>query len=361
MKKFAILIMLSILFFTCKKVAEEKQVEKPVENIILLIGDGMGIPHISAGMTAQHGKLSLERCTNVGLQKTYSLSSYITDSGAGATALACGIKTLNGAVGMNMRGLPVKSILEYAEEHGLSTGLVSTSAITHATPASFIAHETDRDEYENIAGDFLKTEIDIFIGGGKDHFSKREDKLNLLDSLERKGYQVIGSMKDINYENEKIACLTADIHNPSILNGRGNMFPDAVSAAIRFLSSKQKGFFLMAEGSQIDWEAHDKNTDGVVAEMLDFDRAIRIAFDFAEKDGNTLVIITGDHETGGMAVTGGSISEGKVTAAFVTEDHTAEMIPVFAFGPGAELFSGIYENRDIFQKMMKAYDFLPDK
>ena len=361
MKKIAILVLLSVLFFSCKKIAVEKQVEKPVQNIILLIGDGMGIPHIYAGMTAQHGKLSLERCTVVGLQKTYSLSSFITDSGAGGTALACGIKTLNGSIGVNMRGLPAKSILEYAEEHRLSTGLVSTSSITHATPASFIAHQTDRDEYEKIARDFLKTEIDIFIGGGKDHFNRREDNLNLLDSLERKGYQVIDSMKDINYNDDKIACLTAAIHNPSMLDGRGNMFPDAVSAAIQFLSSKKKGFFLMAEGSQIDWEAHDNNTDGVVAEVLDFDRAINIAFDFAKKDGNTLVIITGDHETGGMAVTGGNISEGKVTGAFVTEDHTAEMIPVFAFGPGAELFSGIYENRDIFQKMMKAYGFLPDK
>jgi alkaline phosphatase len=356
MKKISIIVLVSLIFFTCKRIPEEQH----GRNIILLMGDGMGIPHIYAGMTAQNGKLSLERCTHVGLQKTYSINSYITDSGAGATAIACGIKTLNGSVGMNMRGLPVKSILEYAEENGLSTGLVSTSAITHATPASFIAHQSDREDFEKIAMDFLKTPLDIFIGGGKDHFNLREDSLNLLDSLVRKDYQVVTDIKDINFENKRIACLTASMHNPSMLNGRGNMLPDAVTAAIKFLDSKKTGFFLMAESSQIDWEAHDNNTDGVVAEMLDFDHAINVALDFAQKDGNTLVIVTGDHETGGMALMGGSISEGKVTGAFLTEDHTGEMIPVFAYGPGAELFTGIYENRDIFSKMMEVFNFKKD-
>lgn len=359
MKKITFLFLVLVLAFSCKRVPEA---EKPVvKNIILLIGDGMGIPQIYAGMTAQHGKLALERCTHVGLQKTYSLSSYITDSGASGTAIACGIKTLNGAVGVNMKGIAIKSILEYAEENGLSTGLVSTSAITHATPASFIAHQVSRDDYEKIASDFLRTPIEIFIGGGRDHFDSREDNMNLIDSLKNKGYHVTGNINEINYDAGKLACFTAPMHNPSKLDGRGNMFPDAVSAAIRFLDQKKTGFFMMAEGSQIDWEAHDNNTDGVVAEMLDFDRAINIALDFAQKNGNTLVIITGDHETGGMALTGGSISEGKVTAAFVTEDHTAEMIPVFAYGPKAELFTGVYENRDIFTKMLEAFGLKKDQ
>jgi alkaline phosphatase len=358
MKKITILVLVSVLFFSCKRIPEEQQ---HVKNIILFIGDGMGIPHIYAGMTAQHGKLSLEKCTYVGLQKTYSLNSYITDSGAGATAIACGIKTLNGSIGVNMRGLPVKSILEYAEDNGLSTGLVATSAITHATPACFIAHQASREDYEKIAMDFLKTAIDIFIGGGRDHFSIREDSLDLLDSLMKNGYQVTAEINGINYKADKIACFTAPVHNPSELEGRGNMFPDAVAASIRFLDGKKTGFFIMAEGSQIDWAAHDNNTEGVVAEVLDFDRAINIALDFAKENGNTLVIITADHETGGMAITGGSISDGKVIAEFVTEDHTAEMVPVFAYGPEAELFTGVYENRDIFNKMMQAFGFTRDK
>ena len=302
MKKIAILILVPILFFSCTRIREKK----PVQNIILLIGDGMGIAQIYAGMTANHGHLSLERCTSVGLNKTYSANRFITDSGAGATALACGIKTKNGSIAVDTSGLPVKSILEYAEENGLSTGLVSTSAITNATPASFIAHQADRDDYEDIARDFLKTDIDIFIGGGKYNFSMREDSLNLLDSLESKGYQVVNDIKDINYERERIACFTADNNNPSILDGRGNMLPDATSASIRFLDNKKTGFFLMVEGSQIDWAAGDTSTEGVVTEMLDLDHAIKIAIDFAEKNGNTLVIVTGDHETGGMSITGGS-------------------------------------------------------
>jgi alkaline phosphatase len=357
MKKFVIIILIPFVFFACQRSSEEK----PVRNIILLIGDGMGIAQIYSGMTANHGKLSLERCTNVGLQKTYSADSYITDSGAGATALATGVKTRNGSIAVDTSGLPVKTILEYAEENDLSTGLVATSAITHATPAGFIAHQLSRDNYEAIAADFLKSGIDIFIGGGQEDFSVREDSLNLLDSLESRGYQVLSDIGEIGYDNGKIACLTAIHHNPSVLNGRGNMLPDAVAASIRFLNNKKTGFFLMAEGSQIDWAAHDNNTEGVIAEMLDFDHAVKNALDFAEKDGHTLVIVTGDHETGGMTITGGDFSTGKVEAAFTTKDHTAVMIPVFAFGPGADKFSGIYENTDIFLKMMSAFGFKPSK
>jgi alkaline phosphatase len=352
-KKITILILVPILFLACTRVPEKK----PVQNIILLIGDGMGIAQIYAGMTANHGHLSLERCTSVGLNKTYSANRFITDSGAGATALACGIKTKNGSIAVDTSGLPVKSILEYAEDNGLSTGLVSTSSITHPTPASFIAHQVDRGDYEAIAADFLKTKIEIFIGGGKNNFSMREDSLNLLDSLESRGYQVVNDIKDIDYEHERIACLTAENHNPSILDGRGNMLPDATAATIHFLDNKKTGFFLMVEGSQIDWAASDTSTEGVITEMLDFDRAVKTAIDFAEKNGNTLVIVTGDHETGGMSITGGDFSTGTVDADFGEGGHTAVMIPVFAFGPKAENFSGIYENTDIFQKMMKAFGF----
>lgn len=355
MKKFAILILVPFLFFSCKKSFEQKT----AQNIILLIGDGMGLTQIYAGMTANHGKLSLERCTYTGFQKTYSADSYITDSGAGATALATGVKTRNHAISVDTNGVPLKTILEYAEDHGLSTGLVATSAITHATPAGFAAHQVSRDSAELIALDIIKSGVDIFIGGGEDNFSTRKDGLNLMDSLRKRGYQVISDVRDMMDESAGIACLTAVHHNPSKLDGRGDMFPDAVAAAIRFLDKKKTGFFLMAEGSQIDWAGHDNSTEGVVAEMLDFDQAIRIALDFAEKDGNTLVIVTADHETGGMSITGGDFKSGTVEAVFGTEEHTAVMVPVFASGPGAENFSGIYENTDIFVKMMHVFGFKP--
>ncbi len=186
--------------------------------------------------------------------KTYSASDYITDSGAGATAISTGQKTYNGAIGVDKDTVYAKTILEYADEKGLSTGLVSTSAITHATPASFIAHQVSRDNYEAIAADFLKTDIDVFIGGGIKHFAARQDKRDLLKELRQKGYQVVFSMDSIkNIKRGKLAGLTAKEHNPSMLDGRGDMLPASTQTALNILSENKKGFFLMVEGSQIDW------------------------------------------------------------------------------------------------------------
>jgi len=357
MKRIIFLILLVFITFSCQKQPEEQT----AENIILMIGDGMGISQIYAGMTANHGSLYLENCTHTGLQKTYSANSYITDSGAGGTAMATGIKTKNGMIATDTAGRPVRTILEYAETNSLSTGLIATSTITHATPASFIAHQPDRADYEKIAMDFLNSGIDIFIGGGRDHFTRRKDSLNLLDSLENRGYHVINDISEIESSNKKIACFTADLHNPSVIRGRGDILANATKAAIRFLDEQNTGFFIMIEGSQIDWAAHDNNTEGIISEMLDFDKAIGVALDFAEKNKKTLVIITADHETGGMGIIGGDIAGGTVEAAYTTDGHTAVMVPVFAYGPGAGKFSGIYENTAIFFKMMEAYGFKVDK
>lgn len=353
MKRTIFLILLVLVAFSCRKITEEQN----AQNIILMIGDGMGISHIYAGMTANHGSLYLEKCTHTGLQKTYSANRYITDSGASGTAMAAGVKTKNGMIATDTAGKPVRTILEYAETNGLSTGLVATSSITHATPASFIAHQPDRSDYEKIAMDFLDSGIDIFIGGGRDHFARREDSLNLLDSLQNRGYLVTDDISKISESHKKIACFTADLHNPAAARGREDMLSDATKAAIRFLDKHGTGFFLMVEGSQIDWAAHDNDMEGVISETIDFDNAIGIALDFADKDQNTLVIITADHETGGMSIIGGDISSGRVEAAFSTDGHSADMVPVFAYGPGGEKFTGVYENTAIFSKMMEAFGF----
>lgn len=356
MKRIIFLTVLILIVLSCKKQPEEQT----AQNIILMIGDGMGISQIYAAMTANHGNLHLEKCTHTGLQKTYSANAYITDSGASGTAIATGVKTKNGMIGTDTASQPVWTILEYAEINGLSTGLVATSTITHATPASFIAHEPNRNDYEKIAMDFLETEIDIFIGGGKDHFVRREDSLNLIDSLENKGYQVTNNISEIKMSSGKTACFTADLHNPPILGGRGDMLPDATEAAIRFLDKQGTGFFLMIEGSQIDWAGHDNNTEGIISETIDFDKALGVALEFAEKNKNTLVIVTADHETGGMGIIGGDIAAGNVEAAFTTDGHSAVVVPVFTYGPCAEEFSGIYENTEIFSKMMEAFGFEPE-
>ncbi len=327
------------------------------KNIILLIGDGMGVTQVFTGITANKGDLNLCNFKNVGFSRTQSADHYVTDSAAGGTALACGTKTNNGVIGLDADSAKVESILEYADANGKSTGLVSTSAITHATPASFIAHQVSRKMYEAIAADFLKTDIDVFIGGGAKHFKDREDGRDLTDSLKAKGYNVAYSLADVkDVHDGKLAVLTAEEHNERYPE-RGNMLVDATEKAIDVLSKDKNGFFLMVEGSQIDWGGHQNDASYVAQEMLDFDRAIGKALAFAAQDKETLIIITADHETGGMALPGGDMKEGKVESAFVTGHHSAVMVPVFAFGPGAENFGGIYENTEVFQKMLQLYGF----
>jgi alkaline phosphatase len=331
------------------------------DNIILFIGDGMGVAHVYAGLTANHGVLNMTGFTSIGFSKTNSVSNYVTDSGAGATAMATGNKTYNGAIGVTKDSFECKSILEYAEKKGLSTGLVSTSAITHATPASFIAHNKSRDDYEGIALDFLKTDIDVFIGGGRDHFTVRKDNKNLLDELRKNDYQVIFSLDSIRRVNHgKLAGLTAPQHCPSIIDGRGDMLPVATVTALNILSQNNKGFFLMVEGSQIDWGAHSNNIDFVTKEVIDFDEAIGKALAFAKENGRTLIIVTADHETGGLAIVDGDFKEGTVVAQFATTNHTGIMVPVFAFGPGAQLFQGVQDNTDIFYNIMRLFDIKPE-
>lgn len=362
MKKYTIFILLTIfgiLLTSCHSSRNLAQKETPdIRNVILLIGDGMGLPDVYAAMTVSEKPLNIERCNIIGLQKTFSTDDYITDSGAAGTALATGTKTKNGAIGVDSLGNHLKSILEIAEEHGLATGLVSTSSITHATPASFIAHQLSRNSYEDIAMDFLKTDIDVFIGGGIDHFSKRNDKLNLLDSLELRGYEVDTTLAMVlKSASLKLAGLIAPVNNPYRLKGRGDMLPLASGKAIEILSKNKKGFFLMIEGSQIDWAGHANIADTLVDETLDFDKAVGVALDFAGTDGHTLVVITADHETGGVTIIDGDIQSHKVKLNFSTKDHTAVLVPVYAFGPDADKFSGIYDNTDIFKKILSSFSW----
>lgn len=328
-----------------------------VKNVIVMIGDGMGVSQVYAGLTANKGTLHLEQCQFVGFSKTYSANNYITDSAAGGTAIACGTKTKNGAIGVDPDGNPVKSVLEYAAENGLSTGLVASCSITHATPASFVAHQSSRKMEEEIAVDFVNSDITLFIGGGKKYFDSRSDNVNLLNKLSAKGFQIAFNMENIKkVTSGKLAGLVADEH-PAPYPERGEFLPESVQAAINLLKNNEKGFCLMVEGSQIDWACHANEKDATIHEVIDFDRAIKVAFDYADQNPHTLVIITADHETGGMSLTGGDLSTGEVEANYSTKGHSAVMVPVFAYGEGAAEFAGIYENTDIFAKILKLYGF----
>lgn len=329
--------------------------EKLPKNIILLIGDGMGLAQVEAAMKVSKKSLNIERCSQTGFTKTSSSDEYVTDSGAAATAIACGLKTYNGAIGVDSLGNNVKSILVYAEEAGLATGLVATSTITHATPASFIAHDDSRYNYEAIARDFLDIDIDVFIGGGLNHFTKRKDGLNLVEVLQNNGYQIATNTQELEQINSgKLAGLLNSESMPRMADGRREMLLKSAEKAIEILSQNKKGFFLMIEGSQIDWGGHDNNIDYMVSELLDFDTVVGAALNFAEQDGNTLVIITADHETGGLTILGDSILADSRAINFSTTNHTAVMVPVYAYGPQADNFTGIYENNLLFNKMMDA-------
>ena len=332
--------------------------QKTPKNVIFMIGDGMGLAQIYAGMMANGNHLELERCTYSGFSKTYSADNFTTDSGAGGTALACGVKTRNHMIGMSPDSVAVQSILEEASKFKLSTGIVVACALTHATPASYIAHQVNREMNEEIATDYLKTDIDVFIGGGRKYFEDRTtDSRNLTNELKAKNYKIAYKLDEVKAtKSGKLAGFLYDDQNPGMPE-RGTMLPDATQTALNILSNNKKGFFLMVEGSQIDWACHNNNFQQEVKEMLDFDQTVGCVLDFAKKDGNTLVIITADHETGGMTIPEGKVGTDKLKVLFSTKNHSGVPVPVFAYGPGAENFTGFMENISFKTKLEKLLKF----
>jgi len=368
MKHLALLLSAFVLAFQSSRPLGLAQTEPSAptasapKNIILMIGDGMGVTQVTSGVYARKEGLHLERFPATGLIKTHAAKNLITDSAAGATAFACGCKTYNGAIGMTAKKQPCPTILEQAAAFGMATGLVTTSSITHATPASFIAHVRDRSYMEEIATHFLKTDVDVLIGGGMRYFMARTtDKRNLYQELENKGYAVSDVLKQplsaCVWDPKKPFVWFSAVKEPESVEKGRDYLPLASRLAPEFLAQRsEKGFFLMIEGAQIDWAGHANNATQIVAEMLDFDDAVGEVLRFAEKDGNTLVIVTADHETGGMALLRGADKE-SLKIKFTTDYHTPVMVPVFAYGPGAELFNGLYDNTDIYFKMRALLQF----
>ena len=332
-------------------------------NIILLIGDGMGLSQLSTAYYFGDDTPNFSRFTTVGLSITRSGSHKITDSAAGATALSCGKKTFNGAIGVDMDTSAVETILEFVASKNWNTALVSTSSITHATPASFFGHVYSRAEQLEIARQLCYSDVDFFAGGGTDFFTKRLDNTNLLDTLTAKGFvwDTTGLFKTID-PSKKYAFLLASDGLEQKNKGRGNDLEAASLLALDYLSQKEAPFFCMIEGSQIDWGGHNNDSEYLIEELLDFDKTIGMVLDFAEKDGNTIVIVTADHETGGFTLAGKSkIGPMKkqyddyntIDPKFSTGGHSAALVPVLAFGPGSTKFNGIYENTEIYFKMMR--------
>jgi alkaline phosphatase len=353
-------IMLSYSANISNKSNEVKKQDKPL-NIILLIGDGMGLSEVSSAFYYKKDKVNISRFKYIGLFNTSSASHKITDSAAGATAFSCGKKTYNGAIGLNTDTLNIENITELLGKDGYKCGVISTSAITHATPAAFYAHAKSRSQAELIASQLPTSNISFFAGGGLQYFNKRKDGHNYLDSLSTFGFKIDTTALSgkINDYNTKYGFLLAADGMPPILKGRKDFLPNATELAIDYLSKSDKGFFLMVEGSQIDWAGHNNDAEYLISEMIDFDNTIGKALDFAEKDGNTLVIVVADHETGGFALAandakGMHADYNSIAPVFATSGHTTTLIPSYAYGPGAENFIGFYQNNDIFGKILKA-------
>jgi alkaline phosphatase len=364
---FLILVLSTILSLFPQTKTTQKVEKKPRQapNIILMIGDGMGHAQLSSALYYGKSEPNYVRFPIVGLSRTSASSHKITDSAAGATAFSCGVKTYNGAIGMAADTTAVETILEYLAQREWKTGLIATSSVTHATPASFYAHVPLRKQEFEIAEQYLQSKVDFLAGGGQRFFFNRLDEQNLYPEFSRKGIQLdTNGLNPYQWEgNKRYAYILAKDGMPPMHKGRGDFLPRATTMALDYFdqTAGDKPFFLMVEGSQIDWGGHANDGDYLVGEMLDFDAAIGAALDYAEKDGNTIVIVTADHECGGFAMVsedvevpfrGRQSDYDSLRFSFGSGGHSGAMVPVLAYGPGAEVFSGIYQNNSIHAKMM---------
>lgn len=322
-----------------------------VKNVILMIGDGMSLMHVYSAWAANHGKLYLENCETTGLSKTYCANRLITDSGAGGTAMAIGKKTNYHSVGVDADGNPQPSLVTLAKKKGLSAGVAVTCRLWDATPADFCCHNVDRDQEDEIIADYVNCDADYVVGGGAKKFENRKDGRNIFKELEQKGYQVARSWEECQkLKSGKIFAVTDSVDTP-LPAERGDRLAQSALKGIELLNQNPKGFFMMIEGSQLDDYGHFNDLNLLMQETHDFDRTIGQVLKWAAKDGETLVVITADHETGGLTLVGGDKDKGEIKCKFSTTDHSGVMVPVYAFGPGSELFTGIYENTDIFHKI----------
>lgn len=317
---------------------------QPVKNIILLIGDGNGLSQISSSVLANNGELTLTQLKKIGFIKTASADDFTTDSAAAGTALATGEKTNNRAIGVNTEGKPLTNLTELLSEKGFKTGIITTDEITGATPSAFYAHQKDRGMAEAIAEDLLQSKLDFFAGGGAKYYPNQNV------------FKIAESIDDIEENKaERLGFFMAKGGVPSVLSGRNNLLPKTVENALAFINS-EKPFFMMIEGAQIDKFGHFNETDGIVTEGIDFDKTITKVLQFADNNPGTLVIITADHETSGFSIPQGNIKNHEIEGDFTTHDHTATMVPVFAYGPYSDVFQGVYENNEIFNKVLEVVE-----
>ncbi len=309
------------------------QPRQKARHIILMIGDGMGAEQVWAAWAANGGRLNIERMPVLGMSRTSSASHAITDSAAGGTAIACGARTSNGTIGQSPEGQPYNSIARRLGEEGYATGLVATNSITDATPAAFYASAPSRKDTALIASQLPGAGFDVVMGGGSD-----DVPAELVEKM-RAG----GALVEL-----------ATPHRLPPATERGDYLPQAVERALGRLGQGDRPFFLMVEGSQIDIAGHWNDFDEMVAETMDFDRTLGVVLKWMEKHPDTLLVVTADHQTGGIALLDADMARGRVKGCFTTVVHNGLAVPVYAAGAGADCFAGFYDNRDILGRLMSA-------
>lgn len=317
-----------------------------VRNVIFLIGDGMGLEQVSCAWTLNKGKLNLDNMPYIGISRTYSASDLITDSAAGGTALAVGEKTANSHVGSDPEGNPLYSMLDKAQKLGKKTGVVVTCHMADATPCDFCCHDDDRYHYDPIIADYAECGVDYIAGGGRDYFGpNRKDGRDIVAEMKDKGYNYAATEEELMAAPLPVLGLLSDDNLP-VAAERGDLFRHMVARALELLSKEEKGFAMMIEGSCIDDWQHANDIAKAMEELLDFDRTLGDVLEWAAADGHTLVVVTADHSTGALTLQDGSLEEGRIGVAFGNESHNGIAVPIYAWGPGSDLFTGIRENAD---------------
>ena len=340
--------------------------EKAPKNVILIVGDGMGVAQVYASVVAAQGDNSaFLRFPVTGFSRTYSLNKYRTDSSAGGSALTTGHKVENYHVNWGPDSSRYQTIFDDAVAHGLLTGFVVVSDCMDATPAATYGHVPNRKMYDTLSLQLAQCQHSVMVGGGYKYFlpENRKDGLAPLDTLAARGYCVLRDLDSLlAFKGDKVVGLLYD-GDPLTEPDRGDVLRPASMKAIEMLDShtkvgkaaknwrNPKGFAMLIEGSQIDWACHNNDSAYLIAELKDFELMLHAVLDWAEKDGNTLVVVTADHETGGLTLPSGDIEAGINEPRFYWGSHTGVMVPVFAYGPGAERFSGIQQNTDIPNKI----------
>ena len=358
-------------------------VSEKAKNIILLISDGMSLSQVSSYRLLKGGpneRIAVDKFPISGIVLTHSQDAIVTDSASSATAFSTGKKTNNGALGLDQDNQVLENFTEIIDKYGYVSSLISTSEITHATPAAYASHVDLRWKTDEISLQMMDSDVMTILGGGRHFFmpeeigGKRSDEVNLFEEI-KTSHTILTKKTDMdNFDHSnkgKVVGLFADEalrdtdtpENHSLEPTSSEMLNFALKRSEQFNSSGCNGFFVMVEGSQVDWAGHANNLDYLKREMEDFDEAVRTALDFAKNNQETLVIVTADHETGGLLIepaTPTNYTSPEVKFSFNTGigygSHTGVPVPVYAYGPGAINFTGTLDNTDIFYAMIEALD-----